>query len=47
MDYFAGRTLFEPGDPRLFGIAIVKVESLEVASHSVQKNRQYHPLCAA
>lgn len=28
---FAGRTLFDPGDPDLFGIAVIKAESLEAA----------------
>ncbi len=28
---FAGRTMFEPGNPDLFGIAVIKAKSLEAA----------------
>jgi uncharacterized protein YciI len=35
---FAGRTSYEPGDERLFGIAVVKAESLEAAEMLLSKD---------
>lgn len=35
---FAGRTSYEPGDERLFGIAVIKAESLEEAEKLLSKD---------
>lgn len=35
---FAGRTSYEPGDKRLFGIAIIKSDSLEEAEKLLSKD---------
>jgi uncharacterized protein len=35
---FAGRTMYEPGDERLFGIAIIKESTLEEAVQLISKD---------
>jgi hypothetical protein len=35
---FAGRTLFEPGDKNLFGIAIIKASGIEEAENILSKD---------